>query len=252
MADEEKLEMPGFHTEDDAENQPERRSGRAARKRRSWIVITVVAVIVGLAGGLMIVLSLQGGSASATGHPGPSVSYQPAPMVTKPFGPGDPDTVKGDVAKPGISGPSTLAIPSIGVATKIEAKGLLPGKVLDMPTSDAAWYDQSAPMDATEGSTVIAGHVNTDSGGKGPLGGLADLQKGAPVTITDAAGTVHVFKVVALETVPKDKLDPRWFTRKDERQVVLITCGGQVVGYNRYGLPEFTHNTVAVAVPTGS
>jgi cytoskeletal protein RodZ len=251
MADEEQLEIPGFDTEADAENQPERRSNRAARKRRSWILVTVIAVVMALAGGLLIVLSMQGGSASANSHPSGSASYQPAPDVKKPFGPADPSTYKDNGAKPAISGPSTVSIPSIGVATKYEAKGLLPDKVLDMPTSTAGWYNQSAPVTATEGSTVITGHVNTDTNGKGPLGGLADLQKGAPLTITDAAGTVHTFKVVSLLTVDKDKLDPAWFTRVGERRVILITCGGQIVGYNSYGLPEYTHNTVAIAVPAG-
>lgn len=199
----------------------------------------------------MITLSAQGIAAMApTSTPTPSITYQAAPVVATPFGPGNTDPLKIANAPAAPSdGPSTVSIPSVGIHTKYEPKGLLPGKVLDMPAVKAAWYNESALITATQGSTVIAGHVNTNAGGKGPLGGLADLHEGAAVTVTGPDGTPHAFKIVALSTVEKSKLDPAWFTRSGPRQLVLITCGGQVEGYNKYGLPEFTHNTVAIALP---
>ncbi len=226
-------------------------SGRTVSKRRGWFMalVALVAVLV-VAGAALIIGGSQGGSAGAGAAP--SVSYSPAPVVTAPFGPSSPDTYTAPALAPDVvpSGPSTVSIPSIGVSTKFEAKGLLPGKVLDLPADKAAWYDQSAPVSAAEGSTVISGHVNTITNGKGPLGGLADVQKGAPVTITDADGTVHAYKIASLSTVDKDKLDVAWFNPpKNERTVVFITCGGEVQGYNQYGLPEYEKNTVAVAVP---
>lgn len=234
-----------------------RRSKQPRTRRTAFFALAAagLAAVLFVVGGVFAFNFFKQDSPAAAGTP----SYQTAPTATAPFGPDAPDTyVAGIAPDPKPVGPSSITIGSVGISTSWEPRGLLPGKVLDLPATTAAWYDQSAPVDAVTGSTVLSAHINSPTGGQGPFWGLAEVKKGAPVEIRDTAGTTSTYKVTELVTVPKDQSSPEWktsapawFTLAGPRQIVLITCGGPVLGIDDAGIPIYKYLTVAVATPTG-
>lgn len=233
------------------------RSEKPRTRRNSILMLAAAgaAVVLFVVGGVFAFNLFKQDAPAAAGTP----SYQAAPTAAAPFGPDAPDTYVPSIAPdPKPAGPSSITISSVGISTKWEPRGLLPGKKLDLPATTAAWYDQSAPIDAPAGSTVISAHINSPTGGQGPFWGLADVAKGAPVEIQGAAGTKSAYKVTELVTVPKDQASPewkkyesKWFTLTGPRQIVLVTCGGPMLGFDDAGIPIYKYLTVAVATPAG-
>lgn len=240
-------------------NSGPRRARRSEQPRNhrttSLILAATLAVVLFVGAGVFAFNLFKQDAPAAAGTP----SYQAAPTAAAPFGPDAPDSyVPGGAPDPKPAGPSSVTVGSVGISTGWEARGLLPGKKLDLPATTAAWYNQSAPIDATAGSTVLSAHINSPSGGEGPFWGLADVAKGAPVEIQDATGTKSTYKVSELVTVPKDQSSPgwkkyelKWFTLTGPRQIVLVTCGGPMLGFDEAGIPIYKYLTVAVATPVG-
>ncbi|MDK1358712.1 class F sortase [Arthrobacter sp. zg-Y1219] len=106
----------------------------------------------------------------------------------------------------------------------------------------------AAALGATEGSTVIAGHVNFADGSPGALAPLAKIAKGTPVYLTDTTGTRHEYKANTAQTLTKTGLPQGLFAPVGPPQLVLITCGGPID--NTGSILEYTHNTVVTAAPT--
>lgn len=108
------------------------------------------------------------------------------------------------------------------------------------------WWDGSAAAGDPFGSTVIAGHVDSDKEGLGFFARLLDIEKGAVVGLA-GGGQRRDYRVSSVRSVPKDALaaDSGAFEQTGPHRLVLITCTGAY-------LPEaggYQQNLVVVAAP---
>ncbi|WP_054009829.1 class F sortase [Arthrobacter sp. ERGS1:01] len=223
-------------------------STHARIKKRGPRVLAAILALVALAGVASVVLGIVG----AGGPP----SYIQAPVIEKPFTPSDPDTFVGPTDPPNakttvasrLLGPLELSVPSVGLHASIVAGGLTSKGAIDLPASPlVAHYTPAAPLGAVEGSTVIAGHVDEIDGSASPMALLAKIQKGAPIFVTDAAGTIHRYKAVDARLYAKHALPEAFFTTSGAPQLRLITCGGPIGEID--GQINYLDNTVVSAVP---
>ncbi|HET6530371.1 MAG TPA: class F sortase [Actinoplanes sp.] len=126
--------------------------------------------------------------------------------------------------------PARLDIPELRLRATVSAVGI------DRGTGDFAvppsvdrvgWYKFGPGFQATAGSIVIAGHVDSATQGKGAFFRLGSLEDGDRITLYDRNETAREFRVVARERYAKTKIPlNRYFARDGQVRLTLITCGG--------------------------
>jgi Sortase domain len=230
-----------------------RQATEGRRKRRSR-VLALLLVILSLAGVTTLALGVLGAGSTPT--------YVQAPVINKPFNPGDADTYTGPTDPPGATkgrtgtsvtdskplGPSELSVPSVGLRASIVDGGLTAKGAIDLPTSPlVAHYTPAAALGDDTGSTVIAGHVDEVDGSASPMALLAKIQKGAPIFVTDAKGTIHRYRATDARLYAKHALPESFFTSTGDPQLVLLTCGGPIGEID--GTINYLDNTAITAVP---
>jgi sortase (surface protein transpeptidase) len=98
----------------------------------------------------------------------------------------------------------------------------------------------------TDGSAVIAGHVDSHAQGPGAFFHLRTLGVDDEVTIEHADGERSTWKVVARTRYPKDELPiDAMFASTGGPQLVLVTCGGDFDSRTAH----YTENVVVYAHP---
>jgi sortase (surface protein transpeptidase) len=141
--------------------------------------------------------------------------------------------------------PVRLRIPAIDVDAPIVSLGLLAGGELAAPSlaGDVGWFKLGVkPGEA--GNALLDGHLDWYRA-VGVFYYLGKLTPGDTVSVVDAAGTEHTFRVVWKELVPVDKAPmERIVGQTPVPAVTLITCGGQ---WNS-AAKEYTHRWVVRAV----
>lgn len=171
-----------------------------------------------------------------------------APLPEKTFDKSAKDSYSPPVSAAPVSlRPSSLSIPSVGINADVVSGGAKDGRMVLPESSKTAEYTGASPLTDTEGSTVIAGHVNFEDGTPGALGTLHKIEKGAPVYATDSKGKVHKYRVVAMDVLKKQALPYSIFRTSGDRQLVIVTCGGDIETVN--GVPVYANNLVVTAEP---
>lgn len=125
-------------------------------------------------------------------------------------------------------------IPSLGVSSSMTSSGVQNGRMVLPITTDGSgiWYSPSNPISATEGSTILAGHVNKQNYYLSPWGYLHRLKGCERVFVTDGAGKVTQWHVTEMYTVPQSdltKVNEMW-QKTGSRSLWLVTCAGSQVG----------------------
>jgi len=141
----------------------------------------------------------------------------------------------------------SLKIAKLRLTARVNAVGI------DDKTGDFAvppsvnvvgWYKYGPGLEATAGSIVIAGHVDSAEQGKGAFFHLRDLDRGDRMEVTGADGRARTFSVVAREIFTKSAIPlDRFFARDGPLRLTLITCGGPFAG------GHYRDNVVITAVP---
>jgi len=93
---------------------------------------------------------------------------------------------------------------------------------------NAAWYSPGFRPGET-GNAVIAGHLDSRSGGPAVFWNLSHLQPGDEIMITYERGDRYTFAVQDLEAVPYDIAGPALaaiFGASQTSDLNLITCNG--------------------------
>ena len=92
---------------------------------------------------------------------------------------------------------------------------------------EVGWYEfGSRPADRA-GTTVLAGHVDTDREGLGPMARLAEVDDGALITVTARDGDVSRYRVRSVRKIKKQRVPlDQVFAREGAARLVVITCGG--------------------------
>jgi len=186
-------------------------------------------------------------TSSFTDVPVPSPPVTAAPLPEKTFNKSSVEVTAQPAAAAPILSPSTLSIPSLGVTAPIVPGDANGGSMILPISSKVAEYSSAAPLTATKGSTVIAGHVNFADGSAGALGPLYKITQGAAIYATDVNGKTHEYKVTAMNVLSKQSLPYDIFRTAGSRQLVLVTCGGTIEKVN--GVYVYTHNLVVTAEP---
>ena len=109
------------------------------------------------------------------------------------------------------------------------------------------WWDGSASVGDPYGSTVIAGHVDSATGGIGYFARLLSIEKGARVTVRSGENRLS-YRIVSVRSVRKTALatSSAALDQTGEHRLVLITCTGTFRpgrGYDR--------NLVVIGEPLG-
>lgn len=104
---------------------------------------------------------------------------------------------------------------------------------VSMPAApNGIYYASGSPLSSNTGSTVLAGHINLNSGALSPWGYLHRLDKCDHMYLTDEHGERHEFAVTGIYLVKQDELSSHselW--RKDgDKKTYFITCSGSSVG----------------------
>ncbi|GAA1963165.1 class F sortase [Amycolatopsis minnesotensis] len=200
-------------------------------------------VIAGTASPAQAVTPRAAAVAPPPAAPAPPPKAPPSTVASQPAPPPPPpkkEPVRGQR-------PGTILLPAGGTATLVRKEIQGPNAMLPIPErlDQATWW--GAGLDAPNGASVFAGHVNW-GGGIGPFAELWDASPGGEVTITDAAGKPWTYRVSQLITLHKDELPQRadeLFSQAGPHRVVLVTCGGKWVG----GQTGYAENRVVLADP---
>lgn len=124
--------------------------------------------------------------------------------------------------------PMRVIIPKLGVDAQIEHVGLDKDKRMDVPKEDmnAAWYNKG-PKPGELGSAVLAGHLDTKTGGPAVFYRLSELQTGDEIQVQDRSGLIQTFEVAEVRSY-KDETFPvsLVFSQNDTKRLNLITCAG--------------------------
>jgi LPXTG-site transpeptidase (sortase) family protein len=181
-------------------------SGKIAMKR---------LVIICTSGLLIIVLFLW--ARSFSGHsspPSPEVLVQVVPTFS-PI----------PVILPAV--PARVKIPSLDIDAHVETVDLDDKGNMDVPKEDenVGWYSLGF-RPGEQGSSVLAGHLDTKAGGPAVFFHLDKLKSGEQVQVTDGQGQVFVYIVESSKEYPYDKLPLQDVFASTEPLLRLITCKG--------------------------
>jgi hypothetical protein len=144
--------------------------------------------------------------------------------------------------------PRELRIDSVGVTMPIAATGVAQDGQMQLPDDPQVigWYRFGASPGERRGSAVLGGHVDSVSGGVGPLARLASVEMGDAVTVVGADGQPVAYRVESVQRITKAALPvDTLFRPRGPHQLAVVTCGG------RY-LPEaggYEDNIVVIATP---
>ncbi|MFJ6087319.1 class F sortase [Streptomyces sp. NPDC092369] len=127
------------------------------------------------------------------------------------------------------SRPTRIVIPYIGVDADVIGLGLDRDRRLTTPPENHAdqvgWY-RGGPSPGEQGTTVLVGHLDTDTG-PAVFAGLNELDPGHLVGIRRADGRTAVYVVDAVRTYQKAHFpNEEVYGARRRPELRLITCGG--------------------------
>ncbi|MFF5156839.1 class F sortase [Streptomyces sp. NPDC000348] len=122
--------------------------------------------------------------------------------------------------------PEHVEAAGIGLAARVEAVGVTRRGAMTVPEdpSVAGWYRYGPAPGSPQGSAVLVGHVDGDTGDLGEFAALYEVRRGDRVEVRRARAEPVVYRVVSRTTVPKDELPPSVFRRTGSPVLTLITC----------------------------
>jgi len=216
--------------------------------RRWWVALSLLAGVVLLAAAVLGLSRDRPTPSSfgaaplstaplSTAPSGAGPDAAPARVVVRPPGGGSPAQAAAVVALPPapaarpageLAVPVRLGLPSLRVHAAVQGV-VTTGGVLGVPDDPArvGWWTGSVQPGSAAGSTVLDGHVDSAVSGAGALFGLAELNAGDRVSVTDARGRDWTYRVYARQVYRKHQgLPAALFSTTGPARLVLITCGG--------------------------
>ncbi|MFE1325002.1 class F sortase [Streptomyces sp. NPDC058735] len=117
-------------------------------------------------------------------------------------------------------------MPGVGLDARVEPVGVTDRGDMTIPDtpSVAGWYRYGPSPGGSEGSAVLVGHVDTDTGELGEFAALYDVGRGDRVEVRREGAEAVRYRVVSRVTVPKDELPSSTFRRTGAPVLTLITC----------------------------
>jgi Sortase domain len=122
--------------------------------------------------------------------------------------------------------PVSIAIPAVGIDTRVVPVGLRADRTMEVPEVDLAGWYEPGPRPGEAGPAVIVGHVDSRHG-PAVFFRLGELRQGDRITIGQQGGAARSFLVERVERSPKEALPVgRIWDRTRQPVLRLITCGG--------------------------
>jgi sortase (surface protein transpeptidase) len=148
----------------------------------------------------------------------------------------------------GSARPAGLRVPAVGVDVRVVPVGVEPSGEMELPDDPGVvgWYRFGPRPGEGVGSAVLAGHVDSERYGVGPLAALGGTRPGDRVLVRLGPRWVD-YRVDSVEQLDRRALPAAVFARTGPERLRIITCTGPY-------LPEaggYQQNLVVTAVPTG-
>ena len=184
-----------------------------------------------------------GSRPSASTNPSTAPSVAPEPTEVPIPLPAAPQVAGPDVPRIGVEVapqpdlplpplPTGLLIPSVRISATVAPTGVLDDGQVDVPKDARAvgWYEYGVRPGWPVGSSVIVGHVDSRTQGRGAMYALKGVQVGDPVSVVREDGSRLEYRVVSRESLDKGVLPTgELFSANGPERLTLITCGGAYV-----------------------
>ena len=132
----------------------------------------------------------------------------------------------GEIAPRGGPPPVEVAIPQVGISTRVGPVGAFQGRIQLPPVTQAGWYEDG-PRPGEPGRTVIIGHLDTPNG-PAVFANLPAASRRDAVVVIDGAGRHHRYRVVNAISITKRHFPTaQVFAPTAVSTLALITCGGR-------------------------
>lgn len=158
-----------------------------------------------------------------------------------------------EVIGPVESIPVSVHIPDLSVKSDVVPVGVDTENNVVVPDDiqEIGWYAFAAgPMDS-QGSVVLVGHRDGVVSGRGAFYGIDQLKPGDPVVLRTSDGSRIKFIVEDAQSVTKARfteLAPEIFSSSGNKQLILITCGGEYVK----SAGGYQENVLVTAIPASA
>ncbi|MEV4946382.1 class F sortase [Streptomyces sp. NPDC053755] len=176
--------------------------------------------------------------------------------LARPAGPAD-----GGALPPAAVGPPSAAVGAPAPSPPSEIRGARGLRAVVVPVAagrDGAlalpedartggWWALGAMAGAAEGTTLIAGHVDTRGSGPGAFAALHGLAPGARVELVAANGLTYPYVIAARRLYDRQALPAELFGRSGAHRLALVTCAGNYDPDKR----AYDANLVLYATPLG-
>ncbi len=124
--------------------------------------------------------------------------------------------------------PVRARIGSVGINAAVRPVGVQADGQMQLPADPRVlgWYRYGMAPASGRGATVLAGHLDAEGFGIGPLVGLRDVQVEDTVVVTVADGRTQQYVVEKVRRFDRQGLPQSLFSRTGLERLHLITCGG--------------------------
>lgn len=218
-------------------------------RTKTAAVIAVIAVA-GLVLSITAIWSRLAPEPTVRGEPGPPVAVgSPAPASS--FTASPPPKARTSAAldtaeEPAATRPVRVVLGSVGIDAEVRPVGVARDAQMQLPPDPRVmgWYEFGPAPASGTGSVVLAGHLDSNRFGVGPLVRLRDVEVGDPIEVLASDGATSAYRVVRVERFDQQALPADIFARTGPERLRIITCGG---AYS----PEtgYDENLVVTALP---
>lgn len=145
--------------------------------------------------------------------------------------------------------PVGLRLGSIDLEARVRPVGVSADGQMRLPQDPRVlgWYRFGMAPGSGSGTTVVAGHLDAEGFGLGPLVGLREVGLEDTVVVTTADGTRTKYVVAKVKRYDREGLPSGLFSRTGPERLHIITCGGAYDPENG----GYQKNLVVTAVPVG-
>ena len=221
--------------------------------RRSWWTVVVTA-----AGGLLLslVVVIDGGGAEPVEEArGSAPASRPAPQPTPAPAAGSAresrsvgrSSAELRAASPRQRAPRRVQIAAAGIDLAVAPVGVEADRQMRLPDDPRVlgWYRFGAAPGSGTGSAVVAGHVDSERFGVGPLADLGAVGPADVVSVRLSSGRWRRYRVDSVERFDRQALPDAVFARTGPERLRIVTCTGAYLS-DEGGYQE---NLVVTAVP---
>ncbi|GAA2942271.1 class F sortase [Streptomyces enissocaesilis] len=122
----------------------------------------------------------------------------------------------------GIRGPGRFEAALVPVAAAADGALVLP----EEPGTGGRWALGAAP-DASRGTVLVAGRLDTRESGPGVFAALHQWELGARTVLTGADGRAHTYRITARRSYRQETLPGGLFDSGGAPRPALVTCAGR-------------------------